>query len=180
MKLSRLTLLLAVVLSGCFSPSPGGIQGVWQFQQDFDAPSTFVTETIEFVINGNEIVRILEQDIRSKQTGSSVVLRSRQKGVFSVSPDVPPSSSSRMSVTSIEEIEYPSDSAFSIAGAILGNTAVDQEIFFGETMDASFRSRALFARDADELRIKFGLGDFPAALAPPSLIELRKVFRLFP
>jgi hypothetical protein len=180
MKISRLTLLLAVVLSGCFSPSPGGIQGVWQSQQDFDAPSTFVTETIEFVFNGNEVVRILEQDIRSKQTGSSVVLRSKQKGVFNVSPDVPPSSSSRMSVTNIEDIEYPSDSAFSIAGAILGNTAIDQQIFFGETINSTFKSRALFARDADGLRIKFSSGDFPVTLAPPFLIELRKVFRLFP
>lgn len=178
MKRILLLLALPLVLAGCFRPSPGGLQGAWVSREDFDTPQVSITETVEYIFDGNEATRVLIQDIRLKATGESVALITESTGTYTVDESVSPA---QMSISGIQRNEYPTNVQFAVAGAILGNSAADQELFFGESAGITLQQKALFRRDGRRLLIKFGSDTlFPASLDPPLLIEAEKAFRLFP
>ena len=170
--------LLPIVLCGCFRPSPGGLEGVWELRQEFDAATTFVEQTLRYTFDGNRVVRVLEQDIRLKATGESVVLRTEESGEIFVTDDV---AFDYLDVNNITREDYPTTVEFAVAGAILGYTASQQELFYGEPVALTLQGKGAFAIVDGGLRIKFGSAAvYPTNVDPPFVYELEKVFALFP
>ncbi len=170
--------LLLLSLSGCFSASPGGLQGAWRLEEEFDGPTNFITQTLEYTINGNAITRILAQEIVLKATSERVTLRFEDGGTFSVDTTVSPA---RMDIGPLEQRDYPTAVEFAIADAILGNSPGRTEFYLSEPVGLTLQRRGLYARNGDQLQFKFGTETtYPATLDPPFLYTVNKVFRLFP
>lgn len=170
--------LILLSLSGCFSASPGGLQGAWCLVEEYDGPPNFITQTLEYTINGNAITRIVAQEILLKTTGERVTLRVEDGGTFSVDTTVSPA---RMDIGPLELRDYPTAVEFATADAILGNCPGCTELYFGELVAFTLQRRVLYARNGDQLQFKFGTETtYPATLDQPFLWTVNKVFRLFP
>ena len=169
--------VLPLFLSGCFQASPGGLQGVWVQEDSYPQPTYTTTQTLEYVMNGDQITRTLTREIRAVGSNDRVTLTYADTGTFTVDTSF---SAPRIDIAGIVQTEYPTDLSFAIAGAIIGQTGPRTELLFSESTALTFQPKGLYTRSGDTLAIKFGSDvDYPADLLPPFVYEVEKVFRLF-
>ncbi len=178
MKRLYVLMLLPLLASGCFRPSPGGLQGVWEYQRELESPATIFVETLTYTFNGTAMTRVLAQEFRLKSTGESVVLRTEDSGEIFVTDDA---AFDYIDVSNITQSDYPTTVEFAVAGAITGYTAAQREFFYGEPLALTLQPKGAFRIADDVLTIKFGSpAAYPTDVDPPAAYELEKKFALFP
>lgn len=170
-------LLLPLVLCGCFRPSPGGLQGVWSFQETFDGADFRVTRSLVYTFNGDLLTRTVTRAIRSLSTGESTTLEQTDIGTFTVDESVSPA---RIDTTDITRTAYPSNTQFLVYAAISGSTERGVVLAFEGDGASTLRGKGLFDRSGNSLQVKFGSEiDYPTDLNPPDVVTVTKEFRLF-
>jgi hypothetical protein len=170
-------LFLPLLLCGCFRPSPGGLQGVWSFQETFDGTDFRRVRTIEYTFNGDTVARTVTHAIRSTTSGESTSLVQTDTGTFTVDTSVSPA---RIDTTGITQTAYPTNTQFLVFAAIAGSTERAVVLGFSENAALTLRAKGLFERSGNTLQVKFGNDvDYPLNLDPPDVFALDKEFRLF-
>ena len=169
-------LFLPLVLCGCFQPSPGGLQGVWSFQDSSDGADFRITRTLVYTFNGDTVTRTMTRAIRSLSTGESTTLEQTDTGTFSVDDSVSPA---RIDVGGITRTAYPSNTQFLVYAALSGSTERNVVLTFDLDAALTLRGKGLFDRSGNTLQVKFDSDvDYPVDFNPP-VFTLSKEFRLF-
>lgn len=176
MKRCILVAVLTILASGCFAPSPGGLQGQWNLGRQYPGMGYSIDETVSITFNGKNINRVLEQDFRAND-GNRVVLRVADIGTFTVDSSVSPA---QLSITDLTRTDYPTSTDFAVAAAIVSGTTTAIRDGLDETAGLTFQAKSVYAKEGSTLRIKFGDSvNFPPSLSPPFVYELEKAFKLF-
>jgi len=168
--------VLTVLASGCFAPSPGGLQGQWGLARQYPGMGYSIDETVAITFNGRNVRRVLEQDFRAND-GNRVVLRVEDIGTTTVDNTVSPA---QLSITDLTRTDYPTSTDMAVAAAIVSGTTTAIRDGLNETAGLTFQAKSVFAKEGRTLRIKFGDSvNFPPSLSPPFVYELEKAFKLF-
>ena len=167
-----LCLAAALLLAGCFRPSPGGLQGVWGSETTTPGSQSITREVLEYTFDGDTVVRVLEQRITSNDGTLTVTLRAEDSATVSVDESFSPP---HIDLSTLQQVAAPTSTQFAVAANISGRTERNVQIGFDSLADTTFLNKGLYQRDGDTLTLKFGsVTDYPADLTPPDVFVLDK------
>jgi hypothetical protein len=170
--LNLLCLAAALLLAGCFRPSPGGLQGIWGSEATTPGTQSVTQEIIEYTFDGDTVVRVLEQRITSNDGTLTVTLRAEDSATVSVDESFSPP---RIDLTNLQQLAAPTSVQFAVAANISGRTERNVAISFDLLAFSTFINKGLYQRNGDTLTLKFGtVTDYPADLTPPDVFVLDK------
>ena len=162
--LAMLCIVTGPAMIGC-QPSPGNLGGTWSKSTPDGNPGDGIRSdsTLTYQIQGDSIRRIAEQRIEDETTHDVVTLRIDDRGIFTVDTTVTPN---RMDISGITSDAYPTAAVRAAAAVILGESQGLFDSLLQEQQFLTFDEKAIYERQGNSLRIKFG-NAYPPALAPP-------------